>query len=238
MTARTKVRLGKKKIQAITERRNDTDKATIVGFDYTLLSHGAARVVRDVADRIRSRLTTNLIKTGRDLRLVRKKLKHGQFGAWLRAEFGLTTRTAQRYMRAARLADKSDTVSLLAPTALYALSAETTPKQAREKVIERLNAGETLGKSDIAALIRQAKTETQGTPNTIATTRNKAPPRDGNSGRPVVRIAKRVRYMIRKRREPADGEYFCARIHRKGDHLVICDVMPDRHNGRRSDKAA
>jgi hypothetical protein len=228
MTTPTKTRAGKKNVPATAVRQNDTGTATIVGFDYEQLSHGVAAVAREAADRIRSRLSNSLIDTGKDLRLVRERLEHGQFGAWLRVEFGLTARTAQRYMRAARLADKIDTVSDLTPTALYALSAATTPKEARKNVIRRLKAGETLQRSEIFALIRQAKTETQDTPTASVAKRNQIPARDGKSGRPVVRIVKKLRRLIRKRREPADGEYFCARIRRVGDQLIMCRLMPDR----------
>ena len=81
MTTPTKTRAGKKNVPATAVRQNDTGTATIVGFDYEQLSHGVAAVAREAADRIRSRLSNSLIDTGKDLRLVRERLEHGQFGA-------------------------------------------------------------------------------------------------------------------------------------------------------------
>ena len=77
---------------------------TIVGYDYATLPPDVAKFARRAADDIKSALNDNLIEVGRNLLVVKQKLQHGQFGAWIRAEFGMAERTAQRYMAAARLA--------------------------------------------------------------------------------------------------------------------------------------
>ncbi len=143
-------------------------KAKIIGFNYDSLAPADAKVAKIAAKRIRGKMTGNVISIGEDLRSVKGKLSHGHFGAWLRAEFGMTQRTAQRYMAAARLADDCDEVAHLSPSALHALSAPTTPKSARAKIIGRLQAGETLEAREVTAVIRTeiaTKQPTTRTPN-------------------------------------------------------------------------
>lgn len=85
---------------------------------------------------------------------VKEKLPHGQFGSWLQIEFNWDIRTAQRFMAVAAMF-KSDAVSFLesdtvsglssvdvdridiAPGALYLLAAKSTPKEIRQKILER-----------------------------------------------------------------------------------------------------
>ena len=90
-------------------------RGTIVGYNYATLPRDVAKSAKLAAIRIKSTLNENLIEIGSDLRAMKKKLPYGQFGAWIRAEFGMTERTAQRYMAAARLVAKSDTVSHPSP---------------------------------------------------------------------------------------------------------------------------
>ena len=62
--------------------------------------------IRQIAIRIRSRQrnrVADMLATGADLVAVKDKLKHGRFKDWLKAEFDMTDRTAQTYMRAARV---------------------------------------------------------------------------------------------------------------------------------------
>jgi hypothetical protein len=72
-----------------------------------------------------SRETSNIVDIGDLLRESRKLLEHGEWQAWLAKNFDLTYRTALNYCNAAEYAarHKSETVSHLAPTLLYALAA-------------------------------------------------------------------------------------------------------------------
>lgn len=89
-------------------------------------------------------------------------LTHGRFGDWLVAEFGWSERTAQRFMQAAAaFKGKSDTVSVLEATAIYALSAKSTPHEVREAVIARLEAGERLQLNEVKAEIGTARKRAQ-----------------------------------------------------------------------------
>jgi Protein of unknown function (DUF3102) len=211
--------------------RVNTSTARIVGFNYTGLSPAEAKVAREAAGRIKICLNTSVIKVGEDLIAVKDTLKHGQYGAWLRAEFGFSERAAQRYMRAARLARKSDMVSDLAPTALYALSAPSTPKSVRKDVVQRLERGERLTSNDISKLIRQKKDDPSDASTVVAAKPKKAAACNRKSGRPIVRFPVAIEAMIRERREPADGKYFWMRVRRKQGRLLICDIRRHSRSG-------
>ena len=202
---------------------------TIVGFNYATLPPDVAKSAKLAAIRIKSALNENLIEIGSDLRAMKKKLLHGQFGAWIRAEFGLAERTAQRYMAAARLAAKSDTVSDLAPTALYTLASPTTPTSVRDKVIKRLAAGQSFGAREIKGLIRQAKTAGGDRPTSkVASQSKKAIKRDPrDSSNPPIRFTEVTGPIIRKRLSPVDRKVFWARIRHKGDYLLVVDVRAE-----------
>ena len=119
-----------------------------------------AASIRATASSIRKRMKESVVATGRDLTKVKAKLEHGAFGRWLDAEFAMTVRTAQNYMRAADLADsKSETVSLLPATILFRLAAPSTPEAALDDVIARLENGEQLTTKDVNRVISVARDE-------------------------------------------------------------------------------
>lgn len=131
----------------------------VPAFDYGALSVDLAERARDVAGRIRSRAQRQIeaiIETGRDLLSIKDDLGHGNFGPWLQAEFGMTERTARRYMSAAgEFGDKTDMVSDLPPSVVYELA--TSPEPVRETVVKRLEAGEKVGPVEVRDLVKQAK---------------------------------------------------------------------------------
>jgi hypothetical protein len=80
-----------------------------------------------IADEIRVNLkreTAAIITTGGLLIEAQKQVDHGEWLPWLKREFSLSERSAQRYMRAFKFAVKYDTVADLnmSPTALYLLT--------------------------------------------------------------------------------------------------------------------
>lgn len=117
--------------------------------------------IDSIAERIRQRIrrtTADIIETGKDLRLVKERLGHGQFATWINSEFGMSPRSAQRFMGASEWAeDKSDTVSHLLPTTLYTLSAKATPELIREQVIADIEAGNQIDPREIAERVRMAR---------------------------------------------------------------------------------
>jgi hypothetical protein len=129
-------------------------------FDYGSLDAETAASIRATAGNIRERMKRNVVETGRDFIRVKAQLGHGAFGRWLKAEFEMTVRTAQNYMRAADLANrKSETVSHLSAKALYKLAAPSTPDAARDDVIARLQRGEVMTAERVDTAIRFARNE-------------------------------------------------------------------------------
>jgi hypothetical protein len=122
----------------------------VVGFDYSPLEAPVAQRLRTTAERIRERVKqtlADLIGVGNDLLAVKDALPHGQFGPWLRAEFGWTERTARNFMAVAeQFGPKTEIISdlAIAPTAAYLLAAPSAPDEARQAAIERAEAGETV----------------------------------------------------------------------------------------------
>ena len=120
----------------------------VVGFNYDLLEAKVAEQARSSAERIRQKVKKTLesiIEVGNDLVAVKEALPHGQFGPWLRAEFGWGERMAQNFMAVAgAFGPKTEIIADLAiqPTAAYLLAAPSAPDEARQAALERAEAGE------------------------------------------------------------------------------------------------
>lgn len=128
-----------------------------VTFDYAALEPALADDARAVASRIRGRLRTVYRDTGRDLIQIKDRIGHGQFGAWLKAEFDMTERAAENYMNAARwLEGKSESVSDLPATAVYALAAPSAPVAAVNEVVAAIEAGTKLPTHAIRSMLAEA----------------------------------------------------------------------------------
>jgi hypothetical protein len=133
--------------------------SVIVGFNYGNLPEAAAEDLRATAKRIRrlqQRSVSNLIEIGKELIGAKARLKHGQFYPWLMAEFGMSVRSAQRFMAVAeRLDGKCDESSYLPAETAFALAACDDP--VRTGLIERLKRGEILRARDVRAMNRAAQ---------------------------------------------------------------------------------
>lgn len=130
------------------------------GFNYEQLDDAAANQAKAVVERYRERQKAYVIDTGRDLLAIKERLEHGLFLEWVQAEMQMTPRSAQRAMGAAEaLGAKSDTVSYLPPTTLYALSAPSTAAPVRERIIERIESGETLSARQVDGLLHEARVQ-------------------------------------------------------------------------------
>jgi hypothetical protein len=115
-------------------------------FDYSPLETKTAERVQAAAERIRGtvkRTLENIIDIGKELLAVKEALEHGQFGTWLRVEFGWTDRTARNFMGVAeQFGGKTETISdLIEPTAAYLLAAPSAPDEARQAAIELAEEG-------------------------------------------------------------------------------------------------
>jgi hypothetical protein len=121
----------------------------IVGFSYDHLDTEVAARLRKDARTIKETIGKTYLETGGVLIAAKKILGHGQFQAWILAEFSMNIRTAQRLMNAAQLASKHDIVSHLKPTVLYALASPSTPPSVQDTVIRRLRRGDYPTQADI-----------------------------------------------------------------------------------------
>lgn len=137
---------------------------TVPRFDYSSLEPEVSARVESITVEIRGlvkQTVGNVLAIGDKLLSAKRELGHGHFIHWLEAEFCWDPRTAQRYIQAAEWArDKNDTVSLLEPTALYLLSARSTPAVVQNEVLNRLKVGDrSASQGDITALIRLEKAQ-------------------------------------------------------------------------------
>lgn len=114
----------------------------------------AADDVREATARIRKsigKLVRSFIDIGNDLIIIKAGVGHGNFLPWIKTEFGMTEKTAQRYMSIAR-EYKNDMVSNLPPTVLYALAAKSTPPEVRAEAIEMAVSSEKVTTKVVAGL--------------------------------------------------------------------------------------
>ena len=133
------------------------------GFDYAPLEAQVAERVRSSAEKIRStvqKTIEDIIVVGQELLAVKESVGHGHFGAWLRAEFGWTERTAQNFMSVAeRFGANPKLISDLTiqPTAAYLLAAPSAPDEARQQAIERAEAGEEITTSVAKEILAETR---------------------------------------------------------------------------------
>lgn len=130
----------------------------VLRYDYSQIADADERaVVISAAMAIKPmmrRAAEDLVRIGHELIAVKDYLPHGQFGVWLETEFDLHSRTARRMMAVAeRLGHKMDTLSLLAPSILYELAADSTPNDAIDRVGQLAASGETLTTRDVRSVI-------------------------------------------------------------------------------------
>jgi hypothetical protein len=132
-------------------------------FDYGALNHLSAKAARDAAERIHAHMASmrkDAIEIGRELLHVKNKLlAHGEFGAWLQAEFEWTQRTAENYMAAAELVAKNEKFSYLPMTTISKLASRGTPDIARDTIITRLDKGERPSTKEVTDEIAQRRHE-------------------------------------------------------------------------------
>ncbi|HEY7155629.1 MAG TPA: DUF3102 domain-containing protein [Gemmataceae bacterium] len=133
----------------------------VVGFNYDLLETKLADKVRSAADRIRERVkktVEDIIEVGNDLLAVKEALPHGQFLPWLKAEFGWSERSAQNFMSVAEQFKSAKIADLpIQPSAAYLLAAPSVPDEAREKAVEKAEAGEEITFAAAREIVAEAR---------------------------------------------------------------------------------
>lgn len=182
----------------------------VVGFNYDLLETKLADKVRTAADRIRERVkktVEDIIEVGDDLLAVKEALPHGQFLPWLKAEFGWSERSAQNFMSVAEQFKSAKIAALpIQPSAAYLLAAPSVPDEAREKAVEKAEAGEEITFAAAKEIVAEARKRKRPR-------RRKTMPAEKLAGR-LVTVLERYRYrwdpkelaeLARQLREFADS---------------------------------
>ena len=104
------------------------------------------------------RSVSDIIDAGKRLHAVKKKLPHGYFKKWIETELGCHYTTGVNLMRVADVfGDSQGKVSNMgvAASILYFLATPSTPKQAREKVIQLIEDGENISYAETKKIVRE-----------------------------------------------------------------------------------
>lgn len=132
-------------------------------FDYSQLDTLTSDFVRQRTNELKTlvkRSAQDIIEIGAKLIEVKERLPHGQFGGWLNVEFGWSQQTAKRFINVAQRFQNQQIVDLdFAPSALYLLSAPSTPDDARQEAIERAENGETINHILAKEIVLEHKTK-------------------------------------------------------------------------------
>jgi len=108
--------------------------------------------------RLGKRVVRDVIEIGERLTKCKALAGHGNWLPWLEREFGWTDDTALNFMRAHELAKSRNFRDLNLPiSGLYLLAAPSTPKEARDEIIERAQAGETVPVAEVKRTIERTK---------------------------------------------------------------------------------
>ncbi|MGL6343200.1 MAG: DUF3102 domain-containing protein [Waterburya sp.] len=115
-------------------------------FDYSVLDENLSDYLLEQTSLIKSlfrRTVQDTLNIGQTLIDIKEKLNYGQFITWLNLEFNWNERTAQRYMKVAKEFKDDNLLGLdIIPSALYELSASSTPEAAKQEAISRAKEGE------------------------------------------------------------------------------------------------
>jgi hypothetical protein len=120
------------------------------------------------ADAIRSllkRTTSNIIEIGHHLTtcrgIIEERYGHGHYYKWLKAEFGMSDRTALHFTNVYEMSKSENFSGLdqidLPISALYKLAAPSTPEAARTEIFERAKAGEIFSVAAVEEAIADTK---------------------------------------------------------------------------------
>lgn len=132
-------------------------------FDYDHLSPDVRTEVQEHTTRLHElerRTGEGIIEMGQRLIAVKARLGHGQFGAWIDAEFGWSEPTAQRFMRVSEVFQNRQ-IDGFQTSALYALASGNIPEHIRERFIDVAEAGRPVRHKDVQEAIAAHREEEQ-----------------------------------------------------------------------------
>ena len=132
-----------------------TDKQLAL-FDYNALDTETRIVVQQRTSEIKTLMrqtAQGIIDIGSKLADVREKLATASFRGWLHDEFQWSHMTAYRFIQVHEQFGSNNLLQAdIAPSALYLLAAPSTPEPVRQEFIERAQAGESVGYSEVRDL--------------------------------------------------------------------------------------
>ena len=99
---------------------------------------------------------SDIIRIGEKLIQVKELLGHGDFGLWLKEEFGWTWRTANNFMNVAQQFKLENFSNLKTSTsALYLLASGSTPEAVRDEFTEKIQSGEEVTHKEVKDAIEE-----------------------------------------------------------------------------------
>jgi hypothetical protein len=119
----------------------------VVSLDKLVLNDEERGELMEITTRLRainSDHKRNVIEFGKGLIEAKRILDHGRFQAWLGDEFDMSKRTARRWMQTAAAWGDADPVLLerVDLAAIYLLSSNGVPQEARDTALERARTGQ------------------------------------------------------------------------------------------------
>ena len=173
----------------------NNSKDIVTHFDYEVLEPTQRALVRqytgEIQDRLR-RTAQDIWEIGQRLANVRDHLQHGQFDAWLKAEFGWSRRTAYNFINVYESFGEQATLGELdiATSALYLLAAPSTPKSVRQQYLEKAQSGEKLTHKDLKQALKGTKSKKTKSKNSIGSS-SPATATDTVAGPEIVAVISR-----------------------------------------------
>lgn len=141
---------------------------TIIPFEYGSLHEDTRLFVQQRTDEIKELMRStaeDIIHIGQKLLDVKERLDHGDFESWLDKEFAWSLRTARRFMNVATRFKPANLADLsVAPSALYLLSAPSTPDEAVEEALDRAADGEQITHQVAKSIVESHKPEEPSKP--------------------------------------------------------------------------
>lgn len=150
------------------------------GFDYQTLNDETRRVIQERTRKLKElwqRTAQDIWEIGQILAEVQSRLKQDrQFDAWLKAEFGLSRRTAYNFINVYKAFQEDAKFAQINidPSALYLLASPSTPQQIRDEIIQQASTGAKVTHKDIKQAISKKKSKPQS--NTPSVASHQPPP--------------------------------------------------------------
>ena len=147
--------------QAIEETLNLASNSQSFANKSEGINESLLREIRQEANVIKlkmKRSVSDIIDAGKRLHAVKKRLPHGYFKKWIETELGCHYTTGVNLMRVADVfGDSQEKVSNMgvAASILYFLATPSTPKQARQKVIQLIEDGENISYAETKQIVRE-----------------------------------------------------------------------------------